>query len=110
MFQLNIVFYIFVIVVIIMGIVTFIKNERSPIISTKAQLVYKKREYHTHTNNNVVMTTNETLILIFQLDTGSKIEFIVDYDTFTNIPEYQWENLIFEGTRFLKFELNNSIV
>ncbi|WP_003384056.1 hypothetical protein [Clostridium botulinum] len=42
MFQLNIVFYIFVIVVIIKGIVTFIKNERSPIISTKAQLVYKK--------------------------------------------------------------------
>ncbi|KEI09645.1 hypothetical protein Z957_04415 [Clostridium sp. K25] len=110
MFQLNIVFYIFVIVVIIKGIVTFIKNERSPIISTKAQLVYKKREYDTHTDNNLVMTTNETLILIFQLDTGSKLDFIVNYDTFTNIPEYQWGNLIFQGTRFLKFEIKNNIV
>ncbi|WP_243128877.1 DUF2500 family protein [Clostridium novyi] len=56
------------------------------------------------------MTTNETLILIFQLDTGSKLDFIVNYDTFTNIPEYQWGNLIFQGTRFLKFEIKNNIV
>ncbi|WP_155274905.1 hypothetical protein [Clostridium novyi] len=34
--------------IIFIGISTFIKNERAPIISTKAQLIYKKRYYQTN--------------------------------------------------------------
>ncbi|ADL51925.1 DUF2500 domain-containing protein [Clostridium cellulovorans] len=104
MFSFQIIFFIFFAFVAFMGIATYIKNENSPVISTKAQLIKKKRDMHSHTDGNGMMSTNEALILIFQLDTGSEIKFNVGRRVFRNITEHEWGTLTFKGTRFLKFQ------
>lgn len=100
----EIIFFIFIAFIVITGVSTYIKNENSPVISTKAQLIKKHRDIHTQTDANGVMMNNETLILIFRLDTGSELKFTVGGRVFRNAPEYEWGTLTFQGTRFLKFE------
>jgi len=104
------IFYIILTSIIFKLIMTYIKNENSPIIATKAQLIKKKRDIHTQTGDNGVMATNETLILIFQLDTGSELKFIVGDRIYRSISEYEWGTLTFQGTRFLKFKWKNELV
>ena len=80
------------------------KNESSPIIATKAQLIKKKKDVHTHTDANGAMSMSETLYLFYQLDTGSQIKLTVKAGIYQNAPEHEWGVLTFQGTRFLKFE------
>jgi Protein of unknown function (DUF2500). len=104
MFGSQIIFFLFVAFIVFTGIRTYINNENSPIKSTKAQLIHKKRDFYTHTDANGVMMSDETLILIFVLDTGSELKFTVGGRVFRSVPEYKWGTLTFQGTRFLKFE------
>ncbi|MFT8352525.1 DUF2500 family protein [Clostridium saccharoperbutylacetonicum] len=62
------------------------------------------------TDANGATTTTETLKLIFQLDTGSKLRFNVTGRIFKSIPEQEWGTLTFQGTRFLKFESLSGVV
>lgn len=110
MYGVNIIFFIMLGLVIFLGISRYIKNENSPVISTKAQLVNKERNVHTHTDANGVMSHNETLILKFQLDTGSYMKLNVGGRVFRSIPEDQWGTLTFQGTRFLKFQWEQGMV
>lgn len=104
MFGFKIIFFIIFSLIIFQWISTYIKNENSPIISTKAKLIKKKIDSHTHTDTNGAMSTTETLILKFQLDTGSELKFIVGRRVFKGVPENEWGTLTFQGTRFFKFE------
>jgi hypothetical protein len=106
----QILFFIIFAFIVFKGISTYIKNENSPVISTKAQLIKKKRDMYTNTDANGIMSTNETLILVFELDTGSELRFTVGGRIFRSIPEYEWGRLTFQGTRFLKFESVSGIV
>lgn len=110
MIGFQVIFFIILALIIFTNISRFIKNENSPIISTKAQLIKKKREVYTNTDNNGVMTTNETLILKFELDTGSEMRFTVGGRIFRNVPEHEWGTLTFQGTRFLRFESPSGVV
>jgi len=110
MFGFQLIFFVILAFIILKGISTYVKNENSPVISTKAQLIKKKRDSHTLTDANGIMTTNETLILIFELDTGSELKFTVGWRIYNSIPEYEWGSLTFQGTRFVKFEWKNGIV
>ncbi len=104
------IFFLILAFVVFLSISRYIKNENSPIISTKAQLIKKKKNVHTNTDSNGVMTINETLILKFELDTGSEMEFTVGRRVYRNMPEYEWGTLTFQGTRFLKFDSANGVV
>ncbi|SFB11227.1 DUF2500 family protein [Clostridium frigidicarnis] len=110
MFGLQILFFIILAVIIIKVIITYIKNENSPIISIKAKLICKNRQVRTRTDSNGMITRNETLRLKFQLDTGSELELTVGTCIFRNVPENQWGTLTFQGTRFLKFQWENGVV
>lgn len=110
MFGFQILFFIILALIIIKVIITYIKNENSSIISTKAKLICKNRQVHTNTDANGMMTRNETLRLKFQLDTGSELEFTVGTRIFRNVPENQWGTITFQGTRFLKFQWENGVV
>lgn len=110
MFGFQLIFFVVLAFIIFKGISTYVKNENSPVISTKAQLIKKKRDTHTQTDANGIMTTNETLILIFELDTGSELKFTVGGGIYRSILEYEWGTLTFQGTRFLKFEWKNGVV
>lgn len=102
LFQL--LFFVMFAFVIIQMISRYKKNENSPVISTKAQLIEKHRDTHTRTDANGIMSTDETLIFKFKLDTGSEMKLHVSGHVFRSVPEYEWGNLTFQGTRFLKFE------
>jgi len=102
--------FIVVLVYIIYGwISTYVKNENSPVVATKARLIGKKADLHTHTDANGIMTTNETLYLIYELDTGSEMKFAVNGRIYRNAPENEWGTLTFQGTRFIKYESNSCI-
>lgn len=102
--EFQVIFFIFIAFIVIMSLFTFIKNENSPIISTRAQLIKKKRDLNTHTDGNGITMSDETLILVFELDTGSELRFNVGGRVFRGVPENEWGTLTFQGTRFLKFE------
>lgn len=110
MIGFQLIFFVVLAFIIFNLISTYIKNENSPVIATKAQLIKKKRNIDTQTDANGMTTTTETLILIFQLDTGSEIKFIVGGRVYRTISENEWGTLTFQGTRFLKFEGQNGIV
>jgi len=99
-FQL--IFFVILTLIILKAISTYVKNENSPVISTKAQLISKRRNTNTQTDANGIMTTTETLILIFELDTGSEIKFFVGGRVYKAILENEGGTLTFQGTRFLK--------
>jgi len=92
MFGFPIIFFIFVAFIVFMSISRYIKNEDSPVISTKAQLIKKKRDTYTNTDSNGVISTNETLILVFELDTGSELRFTVEGHIFRSVSEYKWDS------------------
>lgn len=100
----GIVFITILAFIIISGILRYIKNENSPVIATKAKLVNKRRDTHTHTDANGAMHMDETLYLAFQLDTGSTMELAVNGRVYRNVPENEWGTLTFQGTRFIKYE------
>ena len=88
----------------------FIKNERSPIVATRARLIKKKTDTHINNDSNGMISTSETLYLIYELDTGSTIKFSVGSRVYRNAPENEWGTLTFKGSRFLKFENNNYVI
>jgi hypothetical protein len=110
MFGIQLIFFVILALMIFKIISTYVKNENSPVISTKAQLIKKRRTTNTQTDANGIMTTNETLILVFELDTGSEIKFFVGGRVYRSISENEWGTLTFQGTRFLKFENRSGIV
>lgn len=88
----------------------YVKNENSPVISTRAQLIDKKRDWHTHTDANGATMTDETLYLIYQLDTGSEMRFTVNGRIYRHAVAHEWGQLTFQGTRFLRFEGPSGVV
>lgn len=96
--------FIFIIGVIIFSwILRYIKNENSPVIATKAQLIERKSDVHMHTDANGAISSSETFYLVFQLDTGSQIKLDANTRLYQKVPIYEWGTLTFQGTRFIKF-------
>lgn len=90
--------------VIFSGVNTYLKNEKSPIVATRAQVVDRRRRTNTHNDANGHMHTDETFYLIFGLDTGSTLELRVRRSVYKQAPSGEWGTLTFQGTRFLRFE------
>lgn len=106
----SVLFFVFFIFIIYQWISTYIKNENSPIIATKAQLIKKIRSVSTSSDGNGGTSTSESLMLKFQLDTGSEIKLNVGSRIFRSISEYEWGTLTFQGTRFIRFESSSGII
>ena len=106
----QILFFIILAIVIINGIRQYVKNENSPVISTKAQLINRKKDVSTTMDANNVMHHNETFKLEFKLDTGSEVNFVVNIRIFYELEEFEWGILTFQGTRFLRFQWNDRTV
>jgi hypothetical protein len=106
----NLIIFIIFALIVFKTITTYVKNENSPVISTKAQLVKKQWHTNTQTDSNGVTTTNDTFSLKFQLDTGSDMKFTVGRRIYKEIEEDEWGTLTFQGTRFLKFQWDKGLV
>ncbi|MDP4183325.1 MAG: DUF2500 domain-containing protein [Bacillota bacterium] len=97
------------IIIIFQGASTYFKNENAPIMTTNAKLI-EKISIDTHNNLDGGDSTVKTLILKFQLETGSMIKLTVSSRVFRSITEHEWGILTFQGSRFHKFESESSVV
>jgi hypothetical protein len=104
------IFLAFLILIICMCVSRYMKNENSPIISTKAQLIDRKCYTDMHTDANGIVSSSKTLYLMFELDTGSQMKFVVNAGIYRNVPKNEWGTLTFQGTRFLKFATDSVVV
>ena len=105
-----IIFVLFLGIIVFQWIYRYAKNESSPVIATKARLIEKHVSTSTHTDANGGSSTSDTLYLIYELDTNSKIELIVNGRIYRHAAEWEWGTLTFQGTRFLKFESASGIL
>ena len=98
---------IFIIYCIFRMIFRYIKNEKSPIINTKARLFDKVTEGHGNTGAN---GTTISFYLVYELDTGSKMKFPVSGKVYKTAQNHEWGKLTFQGTRFIKFESTSGVI
>lgn len=93
--------FIFIIVTVVRQ---FAKNEKSPVVATKARVIEKRTESSTHHDANGHMHTSHTYYLVFELSTGSTMRLSVGSGIQRDAREFEWGILTFQGTRFLRFE------
>lgn len=97
--------------IIYAGVSTYVKNENSPVVATKARLADKRANTHTQTDTNgMVISTDESHYLIFELDTGSRMKFSVSGRIYRNAQEGEWGTLTFQGTRFIRYETSSGVL
>lgn len=89
---------------------TYLKNEASPVVATRARLIDKRADCHTVTDANGAMSTSETLLLYYELDTGSQMRFTVRGRVYRAARTGEWGTLTFQGTRFLRFESMSGVL
>lgn len=89
----------------IQGIRQWNKNNHSPRLTVDATVVTKRTDvsdYHhqeTHTSSR-----STTYYATFQVDSGDRMEFVVDDSVFGMLVEGDVGKLSFQGTRFLDFQ------
>lgn len=102
-------------VVIIMFIVIAVKglsqwhsNNQSPRLTVKAKVVSRHADvsvHHHHGENNMHHTTSSTThYVVFQVESGDRMEFVVPDREYGFLVEGDRGNLTFQGTRYLGFE------
>ncbi|MDQ7096664.1 DUF2500 domain-containing protein [Desulfosporosinus sp. PR] len=114
--------FIFVIFILVFGLIIFgvIKsigqwryNNSQPILSVVAK-VTSKRTHTTSTIHNSAGETgihhsqsNTTYFVTFEVESGDRIEFMVDGHEYGQLADNDIGKLKFQGTRFLSFARSN---
>lgn len=85
------------------------KNNDSPVLTVDATVVSKRSDVsHTHhssgTDNMSSMSSSTTYYVTFQVDSGSRMEFMVGGAEYGMLVEQDTGKLTFQGTRYLGFE------
>ena len=95
-------------ILILIWIIHRIKYRNSPVIEVKAKLTDKKSA---EVEREVVgargdrhMFTYETYQLLFELEEGRQLEFLVNEKICENMQEGESGTLTYQGTHFIRFE------
>lgn len=100
------------IIVIVKGISTWHKNNKSPRLTVDAEVVSKRTEvsHHSHANAGDISgahgysTSSSTWYYVtFQVDSGDRIEFSVTGSDYGMLADRDTGKLSFQGTRYLSF-------
>lgn len=111
----EIVFYLMFFFVLGMIVFTFIrgigewnKNNHSPRLTVDATVVTKRNQvnHHHHNSSNEVMHTTHstTYYVTFQVESGDRMELLVNGSEFGMLVEGDHGKLTFQGTRYIGFE------
>lgn len=108
----NFIFSIFPIVFIgifILTIVTGVRewssNKKMPILSVIAKLIDSKKTTSTH-NNNGHLHTDNNYYLIFEVESGDRLDFKVSRQDYKNSVVGDIGKLTFQGTKYISFNRN----
>ena len=91
------------VVTAVRGIGQWNKNNNSPRLTVQA-FVATKRTNVSHHNHDGHHHTSTSYYVTFEVESGDRMEFQVDGETFGMLVEDDMGDLTFQGTRFLGFE------
>ena len=91
---------------LIRNICTWNKNNHSPRLTVPAIVVAKRVEVSHHHTDNTMAHTFTTYYVTFQVESGDRMELIVDGADYGMLVEHDTGKLSFQGTRYLGFERN----
>lgn len=97
-----------VIFTFIRGIGEWNKNNHSPRLTVDATVVTKRSQvshHHHNASNNAMHTTHSTTYYVtFQVESGDRMELMVNGREFGMLVEGDYGKLTFQGTRYIGFE------
>ena len=97
-----------VIFTFVRGIGEWNKNNHSPRLTVDATVVTKRsqvRHHHHNASNNAMHTTHSTTYYVtFQVESGDRMELMVNGSEFGMLVEGDYGKLTFQGTRYIGFE------
>ena len=97
-----------VIFTFIRGIGEWNKNNHSPRLTVDATVVTKRSQvshHHHNASNNAMHTTHSTTYYVtFQVESGDRMELMVNGSEFGMLVEGDYGKLTFQGTRYIGFE------
>lgn len=103
-------FFVFgmIIFTFIRGIGEWNRNNHSPKLAVDATVVTKRNQvsHHHHNSSNDVMHTSHstTYYVTFQVESGDRMELMVNGNEFGMLVEGDYGKLTFQGTRYIGFE------
>lgn len=82
------------------------RNNQSPVLHVFATVVAKREEFFRHHNaGDMAMAHGSTRYYVtFEVESGDRMEFVVDGRCYGMLVERDFGTLKFQGTRFLGFE------
>ena len=87
----------------IKGISQWNKNNHSPKLTVDASVV-AKRDHVSHHHHKNHTSHSTSYYVTFQVDSGDRMEFLVNSSEFGMLVEGDYGKLSFQGTRYLGFE------
>lgn len=97
-----------VIFTFIRGIGEWNKNNHSPRLTVDATVVTKRSQvshHHHNASNNAMHTTHSTTYYVtFQVESGDRMELMVNGSECGMLVEGDYGKLTFQGTRYIGFE------
>jgi len=92
-----------IIVFIVRGVMQWGKNNNSPVITVNAVMVTKRMNV-SHHNHAEYYLSSTTYYATFEVESGNRMEFVVQAQEYGMLVERDNGRLTFQGTRYLGFE------
>ncbi|OAB42443.1 DUF2500 domain-containing protein [Paenibacillus glacialis] len=91
------------------GILQWNNNNKQPQITVGSCIVSKRNEvkqHHNHQNDQISSYTRTSYYITFEIDSGDRIEFVVNGEEYGLCAEGDMGQLTFQGTRYMGFHRN----
>lgn len=100
--------FILIIFQIVKGIKTWSYNNAQPKLTVFAKVVSKRENVSAHMHNDANnfshASTSTTYYVTFEVESGDRMEFVVDGSEYGLLVEQDTGNLTFQGSRYLEFK------
>ena len=91
------------------GIVRWNNNNKQPLLTVGSCIVSKRNEvshHQNHQNDHISSFTRTCYYITFEVDSGDRIEFVVNGEEYGLCAEGDTGQLTFKGTRYIGFHRN----
>ncbi|MHA0857973.1 DUF2500 domain-containing protein [Paenibacillus sp. CMAA1364] len=91
------------------GILRWNNNNKQPLLTVGSRIVSKRNEvnhHHNHQNDHISSYTRTNYYITFEVDSGDRIEFVVNGEEYGLCAEGDTGRLTFQGTRYMGFHRN----
>lgn len=91
------------------GISQWKHNNKQPVLTVGSSIVSKRNEvsqHHNHQNDQISSYTRTSYYITFEVDSGDRIEFVVNGEEYGLCAEGDTGQLTFKGSRYMGFHRN----